>query len=78
MPAHMRLSAVHKHKSDDLYKLDSSPWLVAASLCISHCSCWLVFKACRPHALQSTQFSALDALAGMMMKGAAKCDKHAE
>jgi hypothetical protein len=24
------------------------------------------------------QFSALDALAGMMMKGAAKCDKHAE
>ena len=24
------------------------------------------------------QFSAMDALAGMMMKGAAKCDKHAE
>ena len=26
----------------------------------------------------SPQFSALDVLAGMMMKGAAKCDKHAE
>ena len=26
----------------------------------------------------SIQFSALDVLAGMMMKGAAKCDKHAE
>ena len=25
-----------------------------------------------------TKFSALDVLAGMMMKGAAKCDKHAE
>jgi len=30
-----------------------------------------------PHLL-TPQFSALDALAGMMMKGAAKCDKHAE
>ena len=30
-----------------------------------------------PHLLYP-QFSALDALAGMMMKGAAKCDKHAE
>jgi hypothetical protein len=30
-----------------------------------------------PH-LSYPQFSALDALAGMMMKGAAKCDKHAE
>lgn len=28
--------------------------------------------------LLTPQFSALDALAGMMMKGAAKCDKHAE
>ena len=30
-----------------------------------------------PH-LSYPQFSAMDALAGMMMKGAAKCDKHAE
>ena len=30
-----------------------------------------------PH-LTYLQFSAMDALAGMMMKGAAKCDKHAE
>ena len=30
-----------------------------------------------PHLIYP-QFSALDALAGMMMKGAAKCDKHAE
>ena len=31
-----------------------------------------------PHLHMYVQFSALDALAGMMMKGAAKCDKHAE
>ena len=31
-----------------------------------------------PHLHMYLQFSALDALAGMMMKGAAKCDKHAE
>ena len=31
-----------------------------------------------PHLHLYLQFSALDALAGMMMKGAAKCDKHAE
>ena len=31
-----------------------------------------------PHVHMYLQFSALDALAGMMMKGAAKCDKHAE
>ena len=31
-----------------------------------------------PHPHMYLQFSALDALAGMMMKGAAKCDKHAE
>ena len=31
-----------------------------------------------PRLLMYLQFSALDALAGMMMKGAAKCDKHAE
>ena len=31
-----------------------------------------------PHLHMYVQFSALDALAGMMMKGAAKCNKHAE
>ena len=33
---------------------------------------------CGVSILMSLQFSALDVLAGMMMKGAAKCDKHAE
>ena len=75
MPVHVQLS---KHKSDVVYKLGASLWLVVASLCMSCCSSCLVFKACRYHAKSPTQFSALDALAGMTMKGAAKCDKHAE
>ena len=54
------------------------PWLVAASLCISPYSCCLVFEAYRSYEQYPEQFSALDALAGMTMKGAAKCDKHAE
>ena len=33
---------------------------------------------CGVSILMFLQFSALDVLAGMMMKGAAKCDKHAE
>ena len=36
----------------------------------------LLLWGCQPFV--SPQFSALDVLAGMMMKGAAKCDKHAE
>ena len=36
-------------------------------------SCLRVNLLCSP-----PQFLALDVLAGMMMKGAAKCDKHAE
>ena len=67
-----------KTKSDASHKLGVSSWLVVASLYISLCSCCLVFEACRSYEQYPTQFSALDALAGMMMKGAAKCDKHAE
>ena len=37
--------------------------------------CLLLFGC---HNCAHPQFSALDALAWMMMKGAAKCDKHAE
>ena len=43
---------------------------------LSHIAYSFSFPGCKPFV--SPQFSALDVLAGMMMKGAAKCDKHAE
>ena len=78
MPALMQVSAVRNIKSGASLKLGVSSRLAAASLCISLYSYCLVFKACYFYEQQPIQFSALDALAGMMMKGAAKCDKHAE